>query len=480
MAVEIRPQAGPQSVFLSSSADIAIYGGAAGGGKTWALLAEPLRHISNPLFSGVIFRRESPMITNEGGLKDESIKLYPQIGAKLRETDHKWTFPTNATIRFAHLQLETDVLNWQGSQVPFIGFDELTHFTESQFFYMLSRNRSLCGVKPYVRGTTNPDATSWVKRFLAPWIDPTHPMHVESGELLYMMRKENQIFWYRTFQDAVDANQEMWNEHLQPINVIKTVTFVAARIHDNKILLQENPEYLGNLMALPQVERERLLNGNWDILPDAGKVFDRSWFEVVDSAPSGRAEPIPFYLPRAQAQQLSRDRQYEVRFWDFAASVKTTKGADPDYTVGLKLRKIHGKYYVMDVIRIRATPGDVKQLMRNVASQDGIYCAIRWEEEGGSSGKFTSTDLVEWLGGYDARGIRPQGDKVVRARTASAQAEAQNIKLLKAEWNEQFLTELHHFPDADHDDDVDGLSGAFNFLASYTGEVIVTPDIWSQ
>ena len=411
---------------------------------------------------------------------DESTKLYPALGAKLRATDHKWTFPTQATIRFAHLQLDTDVLNWQGSQVPFIGFDELTHFTESQFFYMLSRNRSLCGVKPYIRGTTNPDATSWVKRFLAPWIDPTHPLHVESGDILYMVRKDNVITWYRTFQDAVEANASWWNEHLLPENVIKTVTFVAARIHDNKILLKENPEYLGNLMALPPVERERLLNGDWDILPDAGKVFDRAWFEVVDAAPSGRVEPVPFYLPPAQRMQLSRDRMYEVRFWDFAASLQKTKGDDPDYTVGLKLRKIHGRYYVMDVIRLRATPGDIKTLMKNVASQDGLYCPIRWEEEGGSSGKFTSLDLVEHLAGYDARGIRPQGDKVVRARTASAQAEAQNIKLLRADWNDQFLTELHHFPDADHDDDVDGLSGAFNFLANYTGDVIVTSDIWSQ
>ena len=478
--VEIRPQDGPQTVFLSTKADIAVYGGAAGGGKSWALLAEPLRHIGNPAFSAVIFRRESPMITNEGGLKDESMKLYPQLGAKLRETDTRWTFPTKATIRFAHLQHKEDVLNWQGSQVPFIGFDELTHFDESQFFYMLSRNRSLCGVKPYIRATTNPDATSWVKRFLAPWIDRNHPMHTASGEILYMIRRENTIFWYRTYQEAVDDNTIMWNEHLQPENVIKTVTFVAARIHDNQILLRDNPEYLGNLMALPLVERERLLNGDWDILPDAGKVFDRAWFEIVNEAPSGRVEPIPFYLPRGQQAELGRDRMYEVRFWDFAASVKTTKGSDPDYTVGVKLRRIHGKYYVMDVIRVRATPGDVNQILRNTASQDGMYCTIRWEEEGGSSGKFATSSIMEALAGYDAGGIRPQGDKVTRARGASASAEAQNIKLVKAEWNDQFLTELHHFPDADHDDDVDGLSGAFNFLSNYTADVIIGQNIWDN
>jgi predicted phage terminase large subunit-like protein len=109
-----------------------------------------------------------------------------------------------------------------------------------------------------------------------------------------------------------------------------------------------------------------------------------------------------------------------------------------------------------------------------------MYCTIRWEEEGGSSGKFATANIMEALSGYDAAGIRPQGDKVTRARGASASAEAQNIKLLKADWNEQFLTELHHFPDADHDDDVDGLSGAFNFLSNYTADIIIGRNIWND
>src|SRR5690554_534113 len=71
------PQAGPQEQFLKSKADIAIYGGAAGGGKTWALLLEPLSHIANPGFGGVIFRRTTVQVRNEGGLWDESARMYP-------------------------------------------------------------------------------------------------------------------------------------------------------------------------------------------------------------------------------------------------------------------------------------------------------------------------------------------------------------------------------------------------------------------
>jgi len=152
--IEIRPQAGPQENFLATEADIAIYGGAAGGGKTWALLLEPLRHIHNPEFGAVIFRRTYPQIRSEGGLWSESSTIYPAMGGQPRESILDWTFPAGGRIKFAHMQHEINRLDWQGAQIPLIEFDELTHFTKEQFFYMLSRNRSTCGVRPYIRATT--------------------------------------------------------------------------------------------------------------------------------------------------------------------------------------------------------------------------------------------------------------------------------------------------------------------------------------
>jgi Terminase large subunit, T4likevirus-type, N-terminal len=101
--VRIAPQPGPQSLFLSTPADIAIYGGAAGGGKTFAELIEPLRHVSNKDFGAVIFRRTTPQITNEGALWDESTKLYPLLDAKPNQGVLYWTFPSGATVSFKHL-----------------------------------------------------------------------------------------------------------------------------------------------------------------------------------------------------------------------------------------------------------------------------------------------------------------------------------------------------------------------------------------
>jgi hypothetical protein len=196
--VKIGPQAGPQEAFLSTTADIAIYGGAAGGGKTYGLLLEPLRHVANPAFGAVIFRRESLQITNEGGLWDEALGLYPQVGGRPRTVPrHMFTFPKGSRVSFAHLNQETDVHGWHGAQIPLIMWDELTHFTKYQFFYMLSRNRSASGVRPYMRATCNPDADSWVAEFIAWWIDQDtgYPIRERMGVLRYFTRAGDNIIW---------------------------------------------------------------------------------------------------------------------------------------------------------------------------------------------------------------------------------------------------------------------------------------------
>lgn len=138
--IVISAQEGPQTEFLSSPADIVIFGGAAGGGKTFGLLLESLRYVDNPHFGGVFFRRTSPQITNEGGLWDEASKMYPLLEAKPNKNDLLWRFPSGAKIAFKHLQHEDTVRDWQGSQVPFIVFDELTHFCMKDNTEVLTEN----------------------------------------------------------------------------------------------------------------------------------------------------------------------------------------------------------------------------------------------------------------------------------------------------------------------------------------------------
>ena len=168
----ISPLPGPQTEFLRTPADTCICGGAAGGRKTVGLILEPLRYVSQvPGFTAVFFRRTTPEITNPGGLWDESLNFYPRFGGIPHHRAHVWRWPRGGKIKFSHLQLDSTVYHWQGAQIALICFDELTHFTAHQFYYLLSRNRSTCGVRPYIRATCNPDADSWVADFLAWWID---------------------------------------------------------------------------------------------------------------------------------------------------------------------------------------------------------------------------------------------------------------------------------------------------------------------
>lgn len=434
----IRPQPGPQETFLGSSADIAIYGGAAGGGKTWALLMEPLRHIANSGFGAVFFRRSTVQVRNEGGLWDESEKLYPIIGATPREHVLSWEFPTGATVSFAHLEHDKTVLNWQGSQIPLICFDELTHFSQKQFWYMVSRNRSMCGVRPYIRATCNPDADSWVAEFIAWWIDQETglPITERAGVVRWFVRINDALVW-------ADDPAELEEKH--PGIPPKSATFIPAKLTDNAALMAADPGYMANLLALPKVERERLLGGNWKIRAAAGLLFKRSWVKVVDAAPT--------------------DLRI-VRGWDLAGTPKI-EGNDPDWTAGTKIGKSRstGRYIVLHHVRDRDTPHKVEALIANTASQDGREVEISLPQDPGQAGKAQVATLIKMLSSFTARATPETGDKETRFGPFSAQCEAGNVDVLRAPWNEEWFMELEAFPDAAHDDDADSTARAFNTLS---------------
>ena len=169
---DIRPNDGPQREFCRTTADIAIYGGAAGSGKSFALLYAAAKYTHVPGYTGVVFRRTAPELVGGGSLWELATQLYPVIGARYRESPVlECRFPSNALIEFRHLQHDKDKHAHQGKQYSFIGFDEVTHFEPSQFWYLVSRMRSTCGVRPFLRATCNPDPDSFVRTLIDWWID---------------------------------------------------------------------------------------------------------------------------------------------------------------------------------------------------------------------------------------------------------------------------------------------------------------------
>jgi predicted phage terminase large subunit-like protein len=325
-----------------------------------------------------------------------------------------------------------------------IGFDQLEHFSERMFFYMLSRNRSTCGVRPYVRATCNPDPDSWLASFISWWIDQDTGYHISerAGGLRWMARINDEIVW----ADTRDELLERYGDRAKP----KSVTFIPALLDDNKILLETNPEYEANLSALSVVEYERLRKGNWKIRAQAGTVFKREWFEIIDTPPVC---------------------ERRVRYWDLAATEPSTSNPDPDYTVGLLLGVSGGIFYVLDMVRTRKRPGDVESLVRSTATLDGRDVTIGMEQEGGSSGKNTSEHYArDILPGYTYHPVHPTGDKLTRAGPVSAAGQNHLVRIIRAPWNHAFLNELEAFPTKGvHDDIVDALSGAHEKLTLGTG-----------
>jgi len=400
---------------------------------------EAARHIDNPDYGAVIFRREAVQITSEGGLLDTSFNLYNNVDGKIRLSPHyQWRFPSGSTITFSHLHNRDDVNNWQGSQIPLIGYDELTHFTEWQFWYMLSRNRSMCGVQPYVRATCNPDADSWVAELVAWYIDQDtgYPIPERSGVLRYFVRIDDKLFWGSSRQEL---------ERDFPGFIPKSFTFIPAKLDDNVALTERDPHYKANLLALNRVERERLLYGNWKVKPEAGSFFPSSNVTIIPAVPT--------------------DVKSWVRRWDLAATEPSETNPSPSATASVLMGKRNdGRIVIAHGISIRRNASFVRETIRAIASQDKANYSrvtIVIPQDPGQAGKDQSGSLTRYLNGYRVKATRETGPKQTRAEPLSAQWQAGNVELVQGPWNREYLLEMSSFPGSEHDDYVDASSGAY-------------------
>jgi len=236
--------------------------------------------------------------------------------------------------------------------------------------------------------------------------------------------------------------------------------FIPAVLSDNKYL--DYDSYVENLNELSPLEREQLLNGDWEI-NSGGKVFKREWFEIIDKLPE-------------TTNHITR-----VRYWDMAASEENKikgYGYDPAFTVGLKMAKIVRKgqkdlYVIEDIKRFQKLPDDVEATILATAMDDGRDVEIWMEQEPASSGKTVINDYVKTLKGYTFRGQKEGGSKVLRASKVAATAGNGCVKLLHGHWNDAYLDEIEYFPDSKYKDQVDCTSGAFDKLRFFAGYAVL-------
>lgn len=442
----IRPQAGKQEMFLNCPADVAIYGGAAGGGKSWALAYDPgINAMRFPGFTGAVFRRTTPMLTNPGGFLSETENLYPQMGAVLNRSLLEWRWPNGSVIKLSQLQYQDTVNDWQSAQLGEIVFDELTQFEKRQFFYMLSRLRSKCGIKPYVRAGCNPDPLSWVKSFIAWWLTP---------EGYADESKAGVIRWF-----AVEAGEEVWADTREALveqgypNPM-SCAFVPAKLDDNQVLMKADPTYKSKLDALNVYDRALLRDGCWNVSKASGMLYEIGKVQFVDAAPA--------------------DVEGRTRYWDRAATEKSDVASDPDWTAGVKMSTKDGLIYIEDVCRFRGRPDRVKERIKMVAEVDGFACEVGLEQDPGSAGVSEIDSLVKSLAGKVVYTDRVTDAKFIRAKPLASQMNVGNVCIVRGPWNSVYLQELDLFVDEKqvgtsdgyHDDQVDASSGAYKRLTT--------------
>ena len=282
-----------QAAFLKRGEYEVLYGGAAGGGKSEALVIEALRQVHLPHYKGLILRKTYPELSE---LIGKSLNYYPRAfpRAKFNETKHRWTFPSGATVEFGAMHRTADKLKYQGRAWDFIAFDELTHFTWEEYSYLFSRNRpNGPGTRVYIRATANPGGVGhgWVKERFITAAPPGVPV-VSTLEI--------------TLPTGATEIRH------------RARVFIPASVFDNQILLENDREYTANLSLLPDAERRALLYGDWDSF--SGQVFtewkddpahyaDRLFTHVIE----------PFAVPAHWAVYRGFDwgytRPFSVGWW---------------------------------------------------------------------------------------------------------------------------------------------------------------------
>lgn len=272
-----------QSEFLSRGEFEVLYGGAAGGGKSDALLAEAIRQVHIPHYSAIIFRKTYKELSD---LISRSRIMYKSAfpDAKYNASEHVWTFPSGAQIRFGNMASKQYEFDYQGRSFDFVGFDELTHFTWEEYSYMYSRVRPHGpGTRCYIRATCNPGGIGhgWVKE-------------------RFITNKEP----LKTYTSKVEVKGE---------TLVRTRCFVPATVFDNDILLKNDPNYVASLAMLPEAKKRALLYGDWEVF--SGQVFTE--FRNVPENYKSRLNTHviePFRIPEGWKRFRSFDHGYTKPF----------------------------------------------------------------------------------------------------------------------------------------------------------------------
>lgn len=414
-----------QAAFLMISAFDVFYGGAGGGGKTYANLAAALQYAHVPGYAAVIIRRNLSDLEEPGQAIPLSKEWLSGMGAAAVYSGkyHRWTFRTDqvsqpATLSFKYLR-EGNVSWTRGPAFDYVGIEEATELEEQHIGMSMTRIRRTVKsvIPPRLRMYSNPGG-------------PGHAM--------------------------------LYNRYIKPLSPDPDRYVVLARMEDNPHLdLVEYRKRLDGVRLIDPVLAAQIESGDWEAR-HGSSLFDPSKVRFIGDVPG--------------------DLFAACRFWDLAATVPSKANRDPDFTfggfMGLRGSRDRPTLVLLGGVRVRRDPEEVQGLMRSTGEADRallgkIGYRLRWEREGGSAGKFTEADIVRRLGGFDARGVPKTSKDSKRAMWSplAVQVNAGNVECLRTgdisrdDWIQPTLQEMGSAPNGQHDDTLDGFAGAYHELA---------------
>jgi predicted phage terminase large subunit-like protein len=454
----IGPKSPKQYDFMHAEANITVFGGAAGAGKSYLGVMDFLKHVHLKEFRGVMVRRTTPQLTGPGGLLEKAQALFELIDPKVRWKDKQdhFLFSSGAKIYLRHFQDLKAKDNFQGWEVNKFLVDEGQQFEEAMVVYLTSRMRNpKCPeVVPHMKITCNPDYDSFLRHWLDWWLDPNTgiPIPERDGVIRYFVRNNDKMFWADSWEEAYEkyGDPNLPKDHVDQVRPL-SFKFISANVYDNPVLCKANPEYVANLKALGRVEKARLLYGSWLAREEGAGYFKEDWVHMVPMPPLHAGK--------------------RVRAWDISGTMPSDTNPEPDWTAGVLMSKDrNGMYTVEHVVRDRRRHGGVFDLILQTAKEDGDDVTIIIPQDPGAAGKAYAAQLIRDLAdyGFYARMKATNKSKVTRFAPFAAVAEAGGVNVVVGEWNADYLSELVRFDGSRNikDDMVDATSDAFNNLST--------------
>ncbi len=466
------PQPGMQTVASESEADVIFVGGQAGPGKSWWLFRECMRHHQVAGWKALVLRRKGSQALESGGVWDATSEMYRAYGAvSVQSPKMRHTFPSGSTVTAGGCQHDANRFDFDSSEYGFIGFDQVEQFTETMFWYIaMSRTRAMTGIRSRVGATANPvtekdKVGGWLCKLLMDggWVsrDTGYALDDMSGVVRWLYRKDSGpgFDFFDSKEGAVKARPAMASRGAQPISV----TFIPGKLEENPALEAADPKYRSRLEALPWIERQRLLGGNWKVSAEGGGICRREWFRRLPRDPGSVSygQPIDekFYRKSVRAWDLAGTDASEDHAKDRTASVKSGRA------------KKSGRFVIRDCFAVQLGPRAVLDLIvRTALLLDGPRVVVRIPQDPGQAGKSQVLHITTAIReAFAEDGRRPpkivakvvRGSKLKRgepfytdaepART-SADGEVElygNIDAVECPQLDDCLDELHHMDGSD-------------------------------